>query len=180
MPSPKRPLKYLLAILTVAITLCCLIATVRIISTVSIQGGIDDLPFNDVTSKSIDTQLDLAKTLFQISLLMTGALWGLVIAKKDDVKIVSANTELVVMFLSSSVVMLVSMLCYGVYLRTLSHYFADAAAAAAKGGLDASIPDIFDQNINYLFLCQIISLGAGILNGVITLVAAHTLKGETS
>ncbi|MBC8030544.1 MAG: hypothetical protein H7Z16_10575 [Pyrinomonadaceae bacterium] len=142
----------------------------------TLADGIENLPFNEVTSKSIDTQFELSQTLFQIALLMTGALWGLVIAKKDEIKLVFSELSEVVMFLSSSVVLLLSVGSYGFYLWKVSHYFADASVAATKGGLGPYVPDIFDQDISYLFLCQIVSLVAGIFNGVLTLVSAHNLR----
>jgi hypothetical protein len=165
-----------LAILSALITISFLLALVVIMRAVTLDSGIDNLPFNEVTGKSIETQLDLSKTLFEISLLMIGALWALVIAKPGEAQLVLSDGAQVVMFLSASIVLLISACSYCLYLHNVSHYFVDAAVAASKGNLDPTVPDIFDQNINYLFRCQIVSLGTGIFNGTVTLVSAYKLK----
>lgn len=172
----NRTIRLILASVTAAITLTCLIVTLLISRSVTLNAGITDLPFNELTSKAIDTKLNLAETLFQIGILMLGALWGLVIAKKDEIQLVFSQRPEVVMFLGSSVLLLLSACSYGFYLNQVSHYFVDASVSAVRGHLELSVPDIFDQNVNYLFFCQIISLGAGIINGVLTLVSTHRLK----
>ena len=69
---------------------------------------------------------------------------------------------------------------HAVYLNNITTYLADAAASS-KGGagvnLDLSIPNIFDQNVNYVFVIQIINLIAGVFNAIATIFSAHKLKG---
>lgn len=172
----KKATKICLAVLTALITISFLVALVLITKSITLDSGIDNLPFNDVTAKSIETQLDLSKTLFEITLLMIGALWALVIAKKDEAQLVLSDWRQVVMFVSASTVLLISACSYCLYLQNVSHYFVDASVAASKGGIEPTVPDIFDQNINYLFRCQIVSLGTGIFNGTVTLISAYKLK----
>jgi hypothetical protein len=177
MPNNKT-CRVLLAVLSLSITIFCVGFTLYRVNTASLVAGIEDLPFNELTSKSVDTQLDLAKTLFDLALLMIAALWGLVIAKKDEIQLVSSQRSTVIMFFCASGLLLLSAYSYGSYLRKISSYFADASAALTKSNLPLSVPDIFDQNVNHIFVWQYYSLVAGILNGVLTLVSAHRLKDD--
>jgi len=178
--SQRKIIRKRFALLATVITLACIAATVFFVINVRVDHGIRALPFNLVSSKSIDARLTVAQTLFQLALLMIGALWGLIIAKKGEVQIVFEEPAEVFMFFSASIVLLLSICSYGFYLNKISHQFADAARALGNSELELplSVPDIFDQNVNYLFVLQIVTLVAGIFNGVLTLVSAHKLKGE--
>ena len=174
--SSKRKLRALLAIVSPTVTACCLVAIIWLSLNVSIDAGIENLPFNEVTGKAVDTQLALSETLFQVGILMLGALWGLVIAKKDEIQLVFSQRSEVIMFVGSSSLLLMSVCAHGFYLDSVSHYFVDAAVASERGGLPASVPDIFDQNVRYLFICQFVSLLAGMINGVLIFISAHKLR----
>ena len=173
--SKKKFARSGLTAIAVASTVGCLAVILYNVNKVSIDFGIEPLPFNDLTSKSIDLQVDLSRTLFQIALVMTGALLGLVIAKEDEVKIVFSKPHEAIMFFCASFLLLLSMSSYGYYISTISNYFADAVAAS-KNQLPISIPNIFNQNVNYLFDLQLVSLIAGIVSGVLTFVSAHKLR----
>lgn len=178
--SERQFIRKRLALITALITFACLVVTVYFVFNVTVDQGIQPLVLNAVSTKSIDVRLTLAQTLFQVALLMIGALWGLLIAKKDEIQVVFAEKAEVVMFFSASIVLLLSVCSYGFYLNKISNQFASAARALAKSPvpLPLSVPDIFDQNVHYLFILQIVSLVAGIFNGVLTLVSAHKLRGD--
>jgi hypothetical protein len=170
-----------LAAVTLSISVAAIAITVIIISTIAVKTGIPDLPFNDLAKKAIDSRLDLSRTLLQVSLLMTGALWGLVIAKKDEVHIVLSDKIEISMFIEATVLLLLSVGAYAVYVNKITNYLSDAAVSTGPSNSSAavvlSMPNVFDQNINYLFVCQTVTLVAGLFNGVVTLVSAHNLKG---
>jgi len=107
-------------------------------------------------------------------------LWGIVIAKPGEIQIVFRRNAEIVMFVSASVVLLVSIISYGFYLNKITHQFAEAVRSRSNSAIPiaAFIPDVFDQNVNYLFTLQFVSLAAGILNGVLTLFSAHRLRGD--
>ena len=174
--SAKQVARGVFSTVAALATLTCLIATIIIAKRVAIDLGIEPLRFNEVTSKTIDIQLDLARTLFQIALVVAGALLGLVIAKKDEIQIVFSKPAEVVMFVAACSLLLLSMGSYCVYLSNISNFFADAVAASTKGNLPSSIPNIFNQNVNYLFSWQIVSLAFGIFNSVLTFISAHKLR----
>jgi|RhiMetdeSRZDD1v2_1073273.scaffolds.fasta_scaffold844070_1 hypothetical protein len=174
-----KNLRNVLAIVTIMLAAVCLIANIYFWFTVRFDLGIRPLPFNEITSKSIDARLILAQSLFQVALLMLGALWGLVIAKKDEIQILFGDKPETVMFFSASVVLLMSVLSYGIYLTKISSQFAIAVRLldSSPVPLPLSIPDVFDQNVEYLFKLQLAGLVAGIVNGVVTLFSAHKLRG---
>lgn len=165
-----------LAVATVAITLFCVVATIIISRNVSLAKGIPDIPFNDLSAKSFEMRLSLSENLFQLALLMLGALWGLVIAKKDEAQIVFSKAPEVILFVGASLLLIFSAVAYSLYVNKLTGYFSDAAISA--GGGDLSLPNIFDQNVNYLFVIQILNLVAGVMNGIFTLFSAHKLKED--
>jgi hypothetical protein len=180
--SKQASIRRALAVVTAGIAVICLALGVGIYWKVSLDAGVPNLPYNDIVAKSLDTQLDLSGTLFHTALLTFGALWALVIAKKDEVKLVFSNLPDSTMFMASSALLLLSVLAYGFYLNLISTYLTDAGAASARlpPGAQPSIPDIWDQNVNYLFRCQVAFLIAGVVNGAVTLISMHHLKGESA
>jgi hypothetical protein len=178
--SERQTTRKILAVFTALVAVACLTTTVVFVLTVRIDAGIPPLLVDDVTTKSIDARLVLAQSLFQVALLMVGALWGIVIAKPGEIQIVFRRNAEIVMFVSASVVLLVSIISYGFYLNKITHQFAEAVRSRSNSAIPiaAFIPDVFDQNVNYLFTLQFVSLAAGILNGVLTLFSAHRLRGD--
>ena len=172
----KAGIRGVLAVASVVISLGCVVATVVISWNVSIAEGLPDIPFNDLAAKSLEMRLDLSQSLFQLALLMLGSLWGLVIAKKDEAQIVFSKTPEVALFVGASLLLIFSVVSHSLYINKLTAYFSDAAVSA--GGGELSLPNIFDQNVNYLFIIQILNLVAGVLNGIFTLVSAHKLKED--
>lgn len=173
-------LRSALATVSLLIMMGCIVATVTIVCNVSIDSGVADLPFNELTSKSIDTRLDLSRSLFQVALLITATLWGLVIAKEDEAQIVFSKPSEVIMFVSASLLLILSVGSHALYLNKVTEYLSDAAASSggtkASAQADLSLPNIFDQNVNYLFITQITNLTAGVFDSVMTLISAHKLK----
>lgn len=176
--SQKKPLRIGIAWFTVLLAGACLITAVFLSQTVEVDLGILPLTFNDVTNKSLDARMVLAQSLFQVALLMIGALWGLVIAKQGEIQIVFHERAETTMFVSASIVLLVSVFAYAIYLQKISDQFVDAVRAWSKSDiqLPVTVPDVFDQNVDYLFTLQWVSLAAGIINGVLTLISAHKLR----
>ena len=176
--SANKTIRRILAFVTAFVAVACLVTAVVFVLSVRIDEGIPPLLMDEVTTKSIDARLVLAQSLFQVALLMVGALWGIVIAKAGEIQIVFKERFEAVMFFSASFVLLLSIFCYGIYLDKITHQFAEAVRARSKSPIAIAvfIPDVFDQNVDYLFKLQLVSLAAGILNGALTLISAHRLK----
>lgn len=176
--SAKKKIRRILAFVTAFVAVTCLVIAVVFVLSIRIDEGIPPLLMDEVTTKSIDARLVLAQSLFQVALLMVGALWGIVIAKPGESQLVFKEKFEMVMFLSASVVLLTSIICYGIYLEKITDQFAEAVRARSKSpiALAVFVPDVFDQNLNYLFVLQSVSLGGGLLNGVLTLFSTHRLR----
>jgi len=175
----KRYIRQILAVLTTVNAVACLITAVILFSGVKLVGGVDPLLMDDVTTKSIDARLVLSQSLFQVALLMIGALAAIIIAKPGETQIVFHKNPELLMFLSASVVLLISIVCYGFYLNKITEQFAAAVRARSKSAVPIAtfIPDVFDENVNYLFKLQFVSLVAGVVNGALTLFSAYRLGG---
>lgn len=177
--SNQATIRSALAVITAGIAVICLVITVGIYRKVSLDYGIPNLAYNEITSKGVDAQLDLSRTLLQTALLVFGALCGLIIAKRGEVKIALSSPTDMTMFLASSALLLLSVVAYGSYLNLIANYLADAAGSSAHlpPGVKPSIPDIWHQNVAYWFRCQVAFLIAGSINGALTLISMHQLKG---
>lgn len=176
--SDKKTIRKLFAFVTTFVAVACLVTAVAFVLSIRKDEGIPPLLMDEVTTKSIDARLVLAQSLFQVALLMVGALWGIVIAKPGEIQLVFKERFEMAMFLSASVVLLTSILCYGIYLEKITEQFAEAVRARSKSpiAISAFIPDVFDQNVNYLFVLQSVSLAGGLFNGVLTLFSTHRLR----
>ena len=98
-------------------------------------------PFNDLTVKAVDLTLDQSRTCFQVTLVVLGALWGLMIAKKDETQIALKDSPEPTMFIVASALLLLSIWWH-------RFYFDDVAAAFALTGTTCAreprcIPDVF-------------------------------------
>jgi hypothetical protein len=141
-------LRWFLATLSLALLLATLALTIYSISTTSLVSGLEDIKFNDLMNESIKGRIDFSRSLFEIGLLITGALWGLIIAKKDEARIVFADRPEWIMFLSASLLLLASLVDHSIYLQYVSRLFA--IAGQVYDPADPSMPDVFDPNINKL------------------------------
>src|SRR5713226_4490338 len=111
---------------------------------------IGERPFNDLTKTAIDIRQGQSTAFLQIGLLVLTALWGLMIAKKDEARLALSDKPEMVMFISASVLLMVSFLWHYFYLDNLS----DAYRLAGKTCSDPAytcIPDVFDPKIEHLF-----------------------------
>jgi hypothetical protein len=180
MPGNKS-IRRILAVVTTLVAFACLVTAIVFALSVRIDEGIPPLLMDEVTTKSIDARLVLAQSLFQVALLMVGALWGVVFAKPGEIQIVFKEKLDMAMFFSASFVLLLSIFCYGIYLDKITHQFAEAVRARSKSTIAIAvfIPDVFDQNVDYLFKLQFVSLAAGFVNAALTLISAHRLKEKT-
>src|SRR5438132_13708684 len=60
---------------------------------------VQSMKYNERTKAAIDVRLDQGRSLFQLGLLVTGALWGLVIAKPDETRILLRHWPEIVRFI---------------------------------------------------------------------------------
>jgi hypothetical protein len=142
-----------------------------------------DKPFNELTKAGVDIRLDQSRNLFQIGILILGAIWGLLIAKKGEAALVFKDYQEVIMTVCASILLCASLICHTLYISRITEIYSDAGEIAGKqaqiassGHLQQSIPDIFEPNINYMFVSQALFLVSGVIVALITFVSAHKLK----
>jgi len=171
-----RKLRWTLAWCSLLLAIVALGLTFYSVFTTSIAGGLADIKFNELTSESIKGRIDFSRSLFEIGLLVTGALWALVIAKHDEIGIVFADRQEVIMFVCASVLLLASLVDHSLYLNYVSRVFFYGGALFDEKS--PSMPDVFDANINNFYEYQILHLALGALIAVLTLFSAHNLKEQ--
>jgi hypothetical protein len=179
MPGPGSPTylgrRWTAAVISATLLIAALIYTVYTAFSTSLAAGLTDIKYNELTSESIKGRVDFSRSLFQVGLLVTAALWGLIIAKKDEARIVFSDKPEITMFWSSCALLILSLVDHSIYLHYISQIYAVAGQALGKGA-DPTMPDVFDATINQFYIFQIVYLVLGSLVAVITLISAHRLK----
>lgn len=166
-----------IAAISVALFVGALGHTIYKTSTTSLREGLEDIPYNELTNESIKGRVEFSRSLFQVGLLMTAALWGLIISKKDEAGLVLSDTPEVIMFLCGSALLILSLVDHSIYLHYISQIYANAGSALTPLTRDnPTMPDAFDPNINNFYNFQIYTLGIGLLVAAATLFSAHNLK----
>ncbi len=135
-----------------------------------------DYPYNDLTDGGIQAKLALSNNLFQIALLMSAALAGLLIARDKEAGFVLGKAPELTMFVLTGLLLLMSFVSHAFYLTEVSYlYFL---AGKFYNSARPSMPDISDSNVNFLLNYQLMYLLVGILLASFTFFSAHILKGR--
>jgi len=137
-----------------------------------------DTPYNGLTEGGVQAKLLFSTNLFQITLLLSAALAGLLIAKDREAGFVLGRLPELAMFICSALLLFLSFVSHALYLNEVSYvYFL---AGSIMNVSQPSMPDISDTNINFLLNYQLEYLVAGILLVSFTFLSAHVLKGRNS
>jgi hypothetical protein len=173
--TSHQKLRWLLAIVSLVGVMVILTFTLVNWATTSLSEGIELKQYNEALKESIQIRLDISSNLFQLAALITGALWGVVIAKEDEAGIVFANRPEIIMFVSASLLLLTSLLSYIIYSYRVA-YIYELAHQTNQSGTPIVIGDFFNPIINSFFSYQIMNLVAGLSIALATLISAHKLK----
>lgn len=172
--SRSLQLRQLLAITSALILLISLVVTLISYYSLSAIEGLDDISFNELTNESVKSRVEFSRSIFQVGLLIIGALWASLIAKKNEAGIVLSDYPEIIMFMCASLLLLASLICHSLYLfRVSSVYYIGGKVFHPEA---PSLPDIFDPSINNPFVFQYRYLIAGFLIAIFTLFSAHKLK----
>jgi hypothetical protein len=168
-----KTIRWLLASLIGCITI--IVIATRGYELLSIRiDRLPDLPYSDLIEDLIDIKRDQSGKLFDAALLLLGALFALMIAKKDEARIILADYPEVIMFVAASALLLASLACDITYLGVMS----DSLYTGGRSGSE-SMPDIFGTAFEKFYTAQIIFLVGGVLAAAATLISAHRLKEVT-
>jgi len=135
------------------------------------------IPYNEATKAAIAQKLDGAKNVSQAILLGMAVLWGLILAKKDERKLIfsSSRTPELLMFVIANVLLISSLYCYSEYTDAISSVHVQGPTDPDARN-DVSIMDFRDDRINNLYRWQ---MQFWILGMVITgaaLFCAHAIR----
>jgi|GEM_PF-4462954 len=137
---------------------------------------IPDKPYNDLTDGGIQAKLSLSTNLFQIALLVTAALAGLLIARDKEARFVLGKFPELIMFGCAALLLLLSFVSHLTYLSEISYlYFL---AGKLHDASRPSMPDVSDANVNFLLIYQFQYLLSGVVLAAFTFFSAHILKGR--
>lgn len=136
--------------------------------------SIPDKPYNALTDGGIQARLSLSTNLFQIALLLTAALAGLLITKDKEARLILSKPPELIMFACTGLLLLLSFVSHFSYLHEISYIYFLAGKLYESSR--PSMPDISDDNVNFLLAYQFKYLLLGLLLAVFTFFSAHILK----
>jgi hypothetical protein len=134
-----------------------------------------ELPYNDATKAAVDIRVQQTNNLAEFALVALGALWALVIAKRDEASIGLRDPELI-MFLGPSCSLVLSGIWHEFYLDKLGYFYL-LGAKTCFSATEKCLPDVFESkqlNMLYAFQTGFLLMGAG--QALITLLSANRLK----
>jgi hypothetical protein len=161
------------------------------------DSGFGKLPFNDVVKGAIQLRLETSRSMFQVTIVVFGALWGLIITKEGVRHSFTDSQPEFLLFTIANACLLFSAYGHLRYSMRLAEVQADAGTLAEKRkALEAAerpveenrardaparepvpdIPDIFAPRINRILDLQMWLFGVGCVFVLLTFVSANFLK----
>jgi hypothetical protein len=133
---------------------------------------VGDREFNELIKAGIQLKIEQSRSEFQLALLVMGALWTVMLAKKDEARLVLSAIPELSMFCCANLLLLASAGYHFVYVEDIAYVYS--LAGKVKGAI--SIPDVLGSGINDPYQFQFWSLVGGVLVTGLTLLSAHKLK----
>ena len=158
----------------------CLIVAAVVLSYAEIERranahtSVESRSLNEAMGRAIDLQLDQSKTLYEISVVVLAALWGLVVAKKDEARIGLKSYPEIMMFVASTALLLASLVWRVLYLESITDAYRAAGAVAGNSSV-TDVPNVFDTKYLHMYRFQLRFLVFGVLTSMLTLVFTHQL-----
>ena len=139
----------------------------------------------DQRKKGLDLRIDLSSKLFDLSLLLLGAIWGLVLAEK--VSIHFSRWQETALFITSNLLVLLSMFFHLVYRIRMANLLWDLAqndpapannpsgVVQFPGPAPTQFPDIRDAFVEFPLTTQYLLFFAALCSGFFTILIAKVL-----
>jgi hypothetical protein len=172
-PPGSRAFRWTLAALCLVAALAGAVAffdALRGIPDPRAKGGIELIAHKEQVTKALDMVLGSAENLRQFGLLLLGALWALLIAKRDEHHISPADLPELLMLLSAHVLIGLSFYAQWRHEQTIHDFLH---LSASFGDL---LPDYRDPRVAVLLTLQFQALAGGAAAAVVTLLSAARLK----
>lgn len=122
---------------------------------------------SDGQKKALDARLDLSSKLSDLTLLLLGIVWGLVLA--EEVAIKFSRWQDTTLFVSSNLLLLLSTFFHLLYRRRISNLLWDISPA---------YPDIRSRHVEFLLTIQWSYFYAGLVAVGFTLILTKVLGGS--
>jgi hypothetical protein len=170
---------------SLAIVACIVVAAILCYSAPLIVFWIDvqskkltlgDIEYNEQVKASLDVTLDQAKSIFQVSLVVIGVVWGLIIVKADKALITKTDDPELLMFFLTNLLLLIQFLSYYSYTTFVADAYAAGAVQSKKP--DLFIPNVFQPKISSLLPLQLCALVGAVVIGGLTSFSTNVLKGK--
>jgi hypothetical protein len=168
-------------ILLIIVTTLCVVSSVYFMEARSLSGTIksmtstDSQPYSEAIKNGITHSSEAGKNIAQTLLLMLAALWGLIIAKKDERKIAFGDLPETLMLLLSNIIIGECIYVYSIQQDTIGNILSRAQVVDGKEYIidlgDMHLADFYDHQVT---LCIIGSIATAI-----TLFSAHLLSRST-
>jgi hypothetical protein len=133
---------------------------------------------SDDLRKALDLRIDLASKLFDLSLIVLGIVWGFVLA--DKVTIDLSRWQHVVLFISTNLLLLISLfshLIYRLHLANMMWSLAGPLAADSTGKANPKLPDITDDYVETPFNIQWILFFVSLVSVLCTIIVVKIFGG---
>jgi hypothetical protein len=137
---------------------------------------------NDGLKKGLELRIELSSKLFDLGLLLLGVLWGFVLAKEGSIHF--SHWQDIVLFVSSNLLLLISLLCHLVYRLHLANMVWDLAVPPSPPASESvappstlPLPDIRDAYVDVPFKAQWMLFFAALISGLCTILAVKVLGG---
>ena len=160
-----------LVVLLSVVTVCYAILKYRQMPTTDM---LPDLPYNDFTKPAIDLILEQSRTLFQGALLVMAAIAGLLVTNPKEASLLLTDIPELMMSTASVILLILSVICYVLYLRQVEAAYA--VAAHVNDLKSPSMPDVLSGSIEYLFYFQAMFVLSGLLTAGLALLCVHRVK----
>jgi hypothetical protein len=136
-------------------------------------------PRDEQRAKALELRIDLAAKLFDIGLLLLGVLWGLVLA--DKVAIHFSRWTDGLLFISSNVLLLLSLLFHLLYRRNVGNMLWDLVpppAGASEPPSQPELPDMRHAYVEFPFTVQWLFFFGSLASGLCTILVVKVLGGQ--
>src|SRR5437016_4043740 len=115
-------------VLSIASLLVIPVIIAYVVTTSQPSTVVRDLQANDLLKSAIQIKVEQSRSEFQLALLMLGALWALLIAKKDEANIVLSDWPELLMFGVASLLLLASCAAHFFYVDNIAYIYSLAGS----------------------------------------------------
>lgn len=169
--------KFLRWILASVCLLTVLVGVVLAWCNSSGKGGADELPFTEPLQKAVEIRIEWSGKNAEIAILLIAALWGLVLAGKDEVRLSKMDRPEWLMFASANLLLGAAFFVHQRFTNAVANALVDAVRIV-PGGKDLSpkVPDVFGPLFQWGYTLEIWLLLLGMVAGITTLISTVYLK----